>query len=272
MEIILRKLYILPNTACNLSCPHCEVYKNIIPLDEDKFFSKLKEIKAEEYILFGGEPLLDHRIFNKCIDTGIITSMTSNLLLLEEEDIPKISNIDLTTSWNPHRFTQEQYDIWLSKLKMLEKYGLHINVMITLTEDLLSMDKKKLFDMFSDWDKISIIDGINFGQLMDWNTTQEFFDRVDDWLCDTHSKWNFRIQNLIDKTALNWKINTCSNTASLYPDGTLKRRCPTSIGTFFPKECLTCEFASICQPCRSQQHCSFPKKLYKMIKNEYAGN
>lgn len=261
------KVYIIPTYKCNLDCPHCDIHKRKDNYNEDNFFTSLNNIDSKEYILFGGEPLLNRPLFKRCVESNKITSLSSNLLLLDEEYIELIKryNLSIATSWNPHRFNDLEYYIWLSKLKLLTKNGLSCIVLITLTEDLIKMDKKEFLSILREIDNTKAVDGIQFEHLVDNNIDiKKLHKKADKWLCEIHKYWDYHMENMIEEQVKHWKLN-CSNICTITPDGTIKKGCPQYTETNINEECYKCSLVNICKPCVLQKSCSFPKQLYELI-------
>ena len=263
------KVYLIPSYKCNLNCPHCDIHKIKESFNEDNFFHILNQIESKEMILFGGEPLLNKDVFKKCLQTNKITSVSSNLLLLDDEYISLIKdyNLALATSWNPHRFNDEQYQLWLNNLKILSKNNLSCIVLITLTQDLFDYDVKKLTAIFQEIDNTSAVDGIQFEHLVDETLPSEFHTKADKWLCEWYNRWNFKIKNITFEQVNNWCFN-CSNVYTLKPTGVLAKGCPQFTKATYCHECLNCQLSKICRPCSLQHICSFPKGLYNLINND----
>ena len=261
----MKKLYIIPTYHCNLCCPHCDLHlKN--DNFSSKFYSVLKNTNIDSGILFGGEPTLYKERFIKCLETNKVNSITTNLLNLDKDilNLYKKYNLSIATSWNPCRFNDKQYDIWINNLKLLQKNNLSCIILITLTEDLLTFNSFEKY--LKDWDNIKSIDGILFEHLIDYNMKPDLHERADDWLCTITDKWCYSYKNLILDKIKNWNCD-CSDVWTLNPNGELKKGCPQFEKNNFLYNCLQCKMANICQPCRLQHLCSFPKKLYKKVMN-----
>ena len=263
---MLDKLYIVPNYECNLNCPHCDLHKLKYKYNSEKFIQQLNTIESREYILFGGEPLLYKDRFIQCIDTKKITSISTNLLLLNENtiEILKTNNIDISSSWNPLRFTEEQYKLWLEKLTLLSKFNLKATILVTLTEDLFQLRKERLHEIFNQIDNTNGIYGILFEYLLSSDANKEFYLECDKWLYEIYKNWQWKFNNFIINRLENWNCD-CSNIRTLLPDGSIQLGCPQfDIKLLrYKEDCLQCKLASICNPCRLQRYCTFPKKLYQ---------
>ena len=265
----MKKIYAIPSYNCNLNCPHCDVHKRNIKINEEKFFKTLLSIDADIITLFGGEPLLYKDIFYKCINTNKITNVSTNLLLLDDDLFKTINenSLPLATSWNPKRFTSDQYKLWLDNIKKFKNTNVSIEVLITLTEDLITSDIGEILNVIMDIDDTNTVDGILFEPLVDNNINEAFHERCDEWLCNIHKHWNFTTKNLIEKNVLNWNFD-CSDTWTLEPSGELRLGCPQYTNRNILSKCLSCDLASKCRPCMIQNCCSFPKKLYGLINEE----
>ena len=98
--------------------------------------------------------------------------------------------------------------------------------------------------------------------------TNEYHQKADDFLCKIYKEWRWKFNNFIVERIKNWNCN-CSSVATIEPDGKVKVGCPQYTGNInIRKECLDCSLANICNPCYLQQSCSFPKKLYQLIKEK----
>lgn len=262
----MKKLYIIPNFNCNLNCPHCVIHNMKDSYDENEFFSSLNSADSKEYVMFGGEPLFFKDRFDKLVDTNKITSIATNLLLMNDYYAERIKEKEIwvSTSWNPLRFTNEQYNVWLDRLKLLEKYDIKCSVLITLTEDLVSMDINNFAQILKSWNEYKSIDGVLFEPLLDYNMKKDLHKRVDEWLCHIYDLWEFNFKNLIIDRIKDWNCD-CEDIYTLYPSGIIKKGCPQNEKEFVLEECLNCEMAGKCRPCRLQHLCSFPKKLYRKV-------
>lgn len=265
----MSKLYIIPNFTCNLNCPHCELHLRKDDFNENSFYKAFSETNFSENVLFGGEPLLYEDRYLKLINSNKITSISTNLLLLDENIIKilKQKEISIATSWNLQRFTDKQYTLWLNNLKLLEKYDMKCIVLITMTKDLIDLEISSFLKYLYEWNNYNAIEGILFEHLIDYNIKNDLHIQADEWLCKIDKEWKFKFKNIIKDRVLNWNCD-CDNIFTLYPNGELKRGCPQNEKEFVLKECLTCKLAGKCKPCKLQHVCSFPKKLYERVINE----
>ena len=262
----MKTLYIIPTYHCNLKCPHCDLHLKNDDFDES-FFNVLKNADVGFGILFGGEPTLYRDRLIKCLETNKIQSISTNLLNLDDELLSLYKEYDLSiaTSWNPQRFSEKQYQLWLNHLQLLFDNDLSCIIMITLTEDLLIY--KDFEKHLKEWDKIKSISGILFEPLLDYNMEKDLHQRADEWLCQVYINWNYTFENMIVNRVKNWNCD-CSDIWTLNPNGKLNKGCPQREKEYVLKECLSCKLAGICKPCNLQHLCSFPKKLYERVKND----
>lgn len=263
MKILYAKL----TNDCNLSCPHCNIC-NDTDWNESVFFAQIRNFDGQ-IIAFGGEPTLYRDRFFKLLKQHNVTSVSTNLMELDDDLIRAYKKIYVSTSWNVKRFDLKQYDRWLKNIKRLGDNDIPCTVLITLTPDLISMNQHKFMDIIKAWNsEYCAINTVLFEHLVDDTTTQEFFDQCDDWLCAINTRWNaddIRIKNQIVEDVLHWE-KKCSTIYTLEPNGNMRNHCPHPTKKRIREECLACEYANICQPCILQQHCSFPKKLYNIVK------
>ena len=267
-------LYALITRQCNLTCPHCDVYGITDNYDKEKFIKQLLNFDGE-IIIFGGEPTMyQNRLFD-IIDicdsaNKKVRSISTNLTVLNERLIDLYKKIGgVATSWNPYRFDNIQYETWHHNCNHLARAtGVKPTLLITLDNDLLSMGVDKFLNVVDDWDS-SMFKVIKL-ELYNGDTTPEYFERVDNFLCEVYTKWRSDIPtDLYDKVNKWW--HDCSGVYTLNPDGTMERGCPHNMKPTVPSECYTCERANVCRPCVLQRYCSFPKKLASIIENRNNG-
>lgn len=264
-------LYIIASYACNLQCPHCSIRFQDSRTNLDKIKKTILDSSFDEYLLFGGEPLFDVNIFNELVETKKITSIATNLLLLNE-DIAKTlkdNSIMVATSWNLKRFTTSQYAQWHKKLDILDDIGINCTVLITLTNDLFEVEPQILHDtIIAEIDKHRSIDEIKFEYLVGDNSI-EYYSKCDEWLCKITRCWKAKAENSIASSIKSGNIHNCHNVCTVTPDGELHKGCPNSLcfsKHLFLKECTECKYSKICQPCVLHRYCSFPHNLYHIIK------
>lgn len=265
-------LYIIPSYKCNLSCQHCSIRLQDAKTNLAKIKQTILATNFDDYILFGGEPLLDIKTFDELVETKKLTGISTNLLLLDEGIAKKLKEFKLmvATSWNLKRFTPSQYEQWHKKLEILDTTDINCTVLITLTNDLLEVDPQYLCDTtIAEIDTHKSVDEIKFEYLVDDNTV-EYYSKCDEWLCKSVECWKAKAQNYTAISMSKGNIRNCHNVYTVTPDGTMHKGCPNALcykQHMFLDECATCKLNSICQPCILQQHCSFPKKLYKLIQD-----
>lgn len=259
----MKTCYIIPTYHCNLKCPHCDLHLKNDEFNDD-FYTQLKNIIADNIILFGGEPTLYRDRLTKCLKLNKITSISTNLLQLDDELISlyKEYNLSIATSWNPKRFIEEQYELWLNHLQLLTENGLSCIILITLTDDLLNYDL--FYNHLKQWDTIKSVEGILFEPLLDYNMKNDLHQRADEWLCKLYDNWNYSFENMIINRVKNWNCD-CRDTWTLQPNGKLVQGCPQNEQEYVLNDCLNCKLANICKPCNLQHICSFPKQLYERV-------
>lgn len=267
---MIQQLYIIPSFDCNLKCPHCFLRLRKEDFNEVNFFNSLHNTSAYYRILFGGECTLHFDRFKKCLETGLIDAVSTNLLNLSPEilELYKEYEIALATSWNPQRFNEEQYKLWVENLRKLEGNDLDTIVLITLTEDLLSYDLESLYNKFDCWNSIKSVKGILFEFLVDDNSAEDLNERADLWLCRVYKDWRWNnIENIITES-LGRCIHNCNSIYTLEPDGIVRRGCPMFVKAKHLEKCLSCELADKCNPCVLKNQCSFPKNLSKLVEED----
>lgn len=264
-------LYALITRRCNLTCPHCDVYNLEDNYDEKAFLDQLLKFDGE-IILFGGEPTMyPRRLFN-IVDTcdlynKKIRSISTNLTVLNEKLIDLYKKIgSVATSWNPYRFDNIQYEMWYHNCNWLSKAtGIRPALLITMDNDLLNMGVDNFLKVIDDWDS-SMFKGIKLEYYNGYNK-DNYFNQVDEFLCELHSKWRSDIYNdIVDRVKHWW--HDCSGVYTLNPNGIIHHRCPHNMPPTVPNECYTCDRVDICRPCVLQQQCSFPKKFSQLIESE----
>lgn len=277
----MKEIFVCFDFTCNLNCPHCTL-KDITPQRYlDKVYNTMRFIRMVNdetltFNLFGGEPLLlkdeELKIFEEFFDNTKIILSTNLLSKLTPYKIKLMKKVeDVNTSWNPKRFTNEQYQHWLKQLKILNDNDISYSVMITLTKDLIQMNPLDFYNLVCSWEKCRNID---LKQMIGDLTND--FEAVDEWLCRLYDIWKFKkplnlifneIKQIIEGKRI-WK-NYCKTTTTIMPNGYLKDGCPYY--EYEPQKpfCYQCEYYPICKGgCNIQEKCTFPKKLYEKIKNE----
>lgn len=255
------KYYIIPSYKCNLQCQHCFIRFNQDKFQKKLFFSQLKLLNGQ-LILFGGQPLLNYDIFKRCLQTNSFSSISTNLLLLNQKNLQDIiqNNLYVATSWNKFRFTKQQFQIWNSNLLILQKNNIQTCILITLTNDLLKYTQYQL---------IKIIESFNCKEILFQpvlNISKQQVQQFDNLLCKLEKIWPSNIKNRLKQHYLNKYINNCKDVYTLLPNGKLVNNCPMQINKFYIlNQCLSCKYNKICRPCILQKNCSFFKKYYNLI-------
>lgn len=267
-------LYALLTRHCNLSCPYCDVKDQKENFNHDKFIDELVKFNGR-ITLFGGEPTLYRdRLLEVVYNDEIypkIQSITTNLMVVDDELISVFKTIPgLGTSWNPSRFRNNEYDIWKNNLDRLDGHK-QLRVLVTMTFDLLDMSPADVADIMSTWNRNTVA-SIMFENLVDDLVDEEYFRRVDEWLCkifDYRESLPRLITNMGDYCV---RYLDCSNEYTLTPDGILKHGCPHIQAKYVPDACYSCELVGECRPCILQKYCSVPKKLYNKLRAEKMNN
>lgn len=264
-------LYAMITTNCNLHCPHCEIRTRPDGYNRDKFIEQLNNFDGRA-TLFGGEPTLyKDRMFDviKNNTSHNIKCISTNLIKLDDDLIEYYKTLGgLATSWNPNRFSDEQYKTWLHHLDVLAPLGLSCGVLVTLTNDLFDMGPDEFLSIIKDWNP-GAIRYIRFEYYVG-DTTKEYYDIADNFLCDVYNKWDSPI-TLDNISIINFGYcYDCSNVFHLTPDGELHRGCPHGYYPKVPTECYSCEMVDKCKPCRLQPYCSYPHKFANLIKSNDA--
>lgn len=256
--------YVIYTHKCNLHCDHCDIRLRPDNFDLNSFLSKYQDIDTD-IVLFGGEPLLKFDLLKTLLENNRnVTSISSNMLLWDNnyksllENYPKVH---ISSSWNPGRFTQEQYLLWL---KNLNDSQLVTEINITLTKDLFELPEDAIINLFSDLDKINSLQFIAFEPLVpDYNSAEG-----DEFLCKIYDKIkNFRIKLDLNKI---FGKKYCGGIKTLLPNGNLVDGCPQWYveNRKMQKECFDCKLLPICKPCKKIIGCSFPKNFYNKLKLE----
>lgn len=267
-----KMLYAIMTHKCNLSCPHCTIKDANEKFDHIAFMSELNNFEGK-IILFGGEPTANRErmraIFHSQEHTphrSPIGSIATNLIILDDELINLYNKIGyVSTSWNHTRFTPDQYHTWLDNITRLGKSGVKPGIIITVTDDLMDSPIEEFLKIVDEWPS-EYISWIKFEHLISNDNIPEYFDRADEWLCKLYTMWRSSITVETFDSSLMW-YHDCSEVYTLEPDGTIHNVCPNGLYVKggVPSECLTCDKASECRPCRLQHYCSYPKKLHALI-------
>jgi len=274
----LKEVYICFDFTCNLHCPHCSLQNIRIKKDLTKIRKTIDFLIQKNpeitFNFFGGEPLLlqdkDLYIFKDLFNRkGTVVS--TNLLRLTDYQINLFDGVeDINTSWNPKRFSDNEFHTWLMNIEKLKENLIPYSIMITLTQDLLELDQKDFLDMVEQWTPRNL--DLKF---MVGDYTMDF-DKVDNWLVNLYkiyqnNYYSFRcllFKELEDVVKGNkiWK-QYCPTIATIYPNGNLKLGCPYYEYKVDRSNCIFCEYYPVCKGgCDIQEKCSFPKKLYEEIK------
>ena len=263
-----KRLYALITTNCNLHCPHCEIRTRPDGYNREKFLEELNSFEGTVN-LFGGEPsLYEDRLFDIVENNTAknIHTISTNLVILNDRLIEFYKTLrGIASSWNPNRFSEEQYQSWLNNLNTFEKNKLKTAVLVTLTNDLFELGVDKFIEVTKAWNP-NAIHYIRFEHYIGDGTTKEYYDKADDFLCEFYKKWDFSIP-LQNAKALDYGYcYECGEIYNLSPNGVLSRGCPHGYNAKVPTECYSCEMVANCKPCRLQPLCSYPHKFAKLVK------
>lgn len=273
----INEVYICPSFLCNLNCPHCTLKNLPSKMNVDSICNTLSYLNKNSgnnliYDLFGGEPLLlnveiINRIYNIIKERKYLVS--TNLLHYNESKHSSLFKDAewINVSWNPKRFTNDQYKLWIKILDSLKLFKL--NAMVTLTNDLITdFTPQEFIKLLKQWDVYSIDFDYFIGK------DDENDELIDNWLCELYDIWDIKTKyNIADgiKNALltNTRYKDCSNHYTIMPSGNIKYGCAYWETDVIKTKCLMCELYSFCNGgCRLETKCTFPKKLYYKIRDE----
>lgn len=265
METV-KTLYAIPNYECNLDCLYCKLKDKRIKYDSERFLEAINNFDGE-IILFGGEPTLYSDRFKAIINTGKISSITSNIVDISEDCVYDSRHNRIATTFRPS-------NKWIDNLKKISRindYG--IRILFTLTDELLHNNPGNIINslLFLKNNECNI-DSVLFEQLLDPNKTESFYEEVDKWLYNIHFVYGIEdlgIQSVIvDQILDGWHFD-CRNVYTLEPDGTIKPGCPQREQYNVLTKCYTCKKANKCQPCMLQTKCVYPHKFGNEVLNRY---
>lgn len=297
-----KELYLTITNECQLRCPHC--YKDDYGLsifnlnDVKSIIEKYPDI--EYIILYGGEPLLEKYtykvipVLNYLKENKKIVSCVSNLCfdeLSHNQEVIIYGVDNLSTSWNPSRFTDEQYNKWLSNVKKIsEKRDIHL--LVTLANDLISIDYKEVYDKLEKFPFKTIKfepyignDNLkpknkdvdiwlkNFFELCLENNTVEKYTLFMDIIDSIKDNSNYGIFNRkcvenILTLKPNGEIINCPNMCSSYLENKKEKLNQVK----YNDKCLKCEYFSFCNgSCPllifDDDYCCGYPELFKVVKN-----
>ena len=274
------EIYICPSFLCNLNCPHCTLKNLPTCMELEKIEQTLDYIIQNSgdnvlFDLFGGEPLLLQdfvleRIHKKIKQKKYIIS--TNLLLFRPTLLPLFKEAELiNVSWNPLRFNKEQFKIWETKTQVLRTAKVKINLMITLTKDLLeNYTPQQFLNFIKNYNAYSL----DLEYMIGEEYIKERLDSIDNWLCELYKIWNIKTHFCLPeriKFSLehNIKFRDCSNHYTILPSGKIHYGCPYYETDVVKTKCLSCDLYQWCNgACRLQTECIMPKKLFQIIKME----
>lgn len=264
--------YVVPSWKCNLNCSHCTVKNQSFNINKKAFFNTLicqkEEYPNATFILHGGEPTFDKKLFVDILNTNIISSITTNLVFNDEQILEMINDYDLevATSWNPKRFSSKTLLAnWMNNLTKLKKSPL---LLITLDKDIINISPKDMIKIVKSFKNIK---EILFECLIDNSLDDDFQNKVDIWLCELDEQWitqKINIKNLIKEYILDWNFNC--NSKTILPDGTIQEKCifANNYKPHVLSKCIKCKYNKVCIPCKLHTRCSFFPKFYERVRNE----
>lgn len=255
---------------CNLKCPHCTLRNKQDRFNREQLIESVKLFaNARDRIIFGGEPSTNLDRVEMIAEILNPTSISTNLIDCPDRLIDLIKRYDchVATSWNKARFsTDKQYNRWVSNLKKLKDNHISVDILITLTDDLIDTDPTNIISLIGTWNHAGIINRVVFEQLVDDRCDQQFYDRVDRWLVSISKIWpsNYPV-NEIENMVNHWRYD-CFNKWTIDPSGQITNLCPQATTQYrMIDSCMTCQYNSICRPCVLHKHCTFPKQLYQYV-------
>lgn len=274
----MKEVYICPSFSCNLNCPHCYLKNLPFHFDIEKVLKTISFISDKAgsnvfFDLFGGEPLL----ISLPVLKDIVYLMkkkrfviSTNLLKLKEEHLELFHNAEwINTSYNPKRFSLEQFSLWKKNLKILNENSIKINLMNTLTSDYI---KEETSDRLCNFLNDFRIYSIDFDYLIGKNYPDS--DSVCNFLIDLYNNWNTNckfniVESIRESISSKTVFKDCSNTYTILPNGKIKNGCAYCQGEKIRIECKLCDCYDFCNgACRLTEQCSFPKELFKLIKEK----
>lgn len=298
--MMYKELYITITNECQLRCPHC--YKDDFGqslLDIDLVKNVIDQYPSIEIaVLYGGEPLLEKyihnliNIFNYLKEKNKIVCCVSNLCFdnISKEQEKIIYGVDeLSTSWNPSRFTDEQYNKWLSNVKSIKK---DVHLLVTLSKDLIDIDYKEIYNKLNELPFKTIKfepyignNGMkpknkdidiwlkNFFELCFKNNNVKkytlFMDIINSIRDNSHyGIFNRKCVNNILTLKPNGEIINCPNMVSSYLENQKEKLQQTK----YNNKCFKCDFFNFCNgSCQlltfDDDYCCGYPELFKVVKN-----
>ena len=269
----MKNLYLTITDECNLHCPHC--YKE--DFKKSLFsFEKIKKILENNkdidfIILYGGEFLLE-KYSTKVIDLitflkskNLSISGTTNLCFknLSENQLYILNQLDsISTSWNPLRFSDEQFNWWLSNINKLK--GKPLSLLIALTKSLI---ERSYFDQIQNFCKLPF-ETIKFEPFIGEGFERPLNKEVDVYLCELYNS----LKNFLNEKQIEPFSSIISGFKNHISTGTFNRKCydhslclevngdlkicpqfqkdienPKKSFFNFDERCLECKFFAFCK-------------------------
>lgn len=259
---MISNLYIIPTYHCNLRCSHCEIHNKLCQEDMSTFLTQFSTLEYFNGILFGGEPLLVSDNLERIFKTNHVETISTNLTLLTDRHVQlfRAFNIDVSTSWNPVRFTNVEYNVWLKNLEKLVLAEIPTTILITLTSDLLDSNILAVLGKLNSLGKFNVKFETYFP------ATAQLITEADNWLVEITKKWKWQnLANVLKSEYQHGNIHLCRNIWSLEPNGQLINSCPTMSKNYSLDDCYRCKYAQICKPCQKQSICTFYQTFYEFV-------
>lgn len=260
----MKTLYALLTENCNLSCRYCDIKQHYGEEEwrEDNFFSSLKPFKNGHVVLFGGEPTMYKSRLYRALDECKDVSISTNLIFCDKEILDKISMIPVATTFRI--LEKPLMDKWVDNLKYLISRGTDVSILVTMDWFMLgylsgTIDFEKVIDKCIIENKIPI----RFEPLVGIEADDKYFEVYDKILLKILQNHFDEPERYINLQELDNYKKDCSQVYTLYPNGKIYHGCPHRVDISPCTDCLSCDRSSICQPCRLQKFCSFPRETYK---------
>lgn len=277
-----RTIYAVVTQKCNLSCNYCDIMDNEVKetYNRDEFLAQLLNARQDYVILFGGEPTMYVDRLTESFITGSVNAISTNLMHTEPLEAAQsllrhlgLPEVKVTTSWSYDRFripnntglSAMTYLNWRENMRKFKD----VEVLVTMTDDLLNIHYSDFFNIANDWD----CSGIRFEYLLSDNPSEEYYQKADKWLCELYKRWDIKSSFVnADMISTNGLKFDCTNVYTLMPNGELYNGCPHIViqhrTPMVPEKCYGCELVKECRPCKLQKYCSYPKEFAKLVRSD----
>ena len=300
---------------CNLDCSFCYIHpKNKTILNVEAFlrwFERFQSKRKDNIVIrfFDGEPMLHVSSILEIIHNTTATyEICTNLVYEITSNISEVLNLcSVFTSWDPVelRFkTEKNFELWKNNCKQIKPDY----VSTILTQEVLNLNPKRLFDDFESWNiKLVCFAHVDAeGKAFRWPIPK--LEDIDDWLCNVYD-----IQSNVKVDIFEHYISAClyanlqtdkiksksqgvssltiKPAGEIFIDDSLER---ISLSIFdanciildniddcyhinktFNSNCRVCDLHWCCltdNRMRKLSKCTFPKKLFTKIEQEYSLN